>query len=50
MLGEYVDRYIEAYRAGDKKLMKNIERDLSIVGMDKYTLMILVGEKMKEDK
>lgn len=44
MLTEYVVKYAEARKAGDKKLMKSIERDLERLGMDLITLNALADD------
>ena len=48
MLEEYIRQYEAALAVGDKKAMKRIEEDLSILGMDLATLNILVRERRKE--
>lgn len=47
MLEEYLTMYEEALKNKDEKAIKRIERELNILGMDKYTLMILMGERRK---
>ena len=47
MLEEYLTMYEEALKNKDEKSIKRIERELSMLGMDKYTLMILMGERRK---
>lgn len=44
MLEDYIKEYKEALKNKDVKNQKRIEKELSILGMDKYTLMILVNE------
>ena len=46
MLEEYLKAYLDAYKKGDEKAMRQIERDLSLLGMDKATLQILAKEEM----
>lgn len=50
MLGEYIDQYVDAYKKNDRKAMEKIEKDLSKVGMDKYTLMQIVKEKVADER
>lgn len=47
MLSDYINKYKEAVAKNDKKAMERIEKDLSKLGMDKYTLTILVKELSK---
>lgn len=47
MLEEYIRQYEAALAAGDKKTMKRIEKDLSVLGMDLATLSVLVRERRK---
>jgi hypothetical protein len=47
MLEEYLTMYEEALQNKDEKAIKRIERELGMLGMDKYTLMILMGERRK---
>lgn len=47
MLEEYLTMYEEALNKKDEKSIRRIERELNILGMDKYTLMILIGERRK---
>ena len=49
-MSEYIEAYIKALRANDKKEMSRIERDLRKLGMDRYTLIVLVKELLKEGK
>jgi hypothetical protein len=49
-MSEYIEAYLQALKAKDKKEMARIERDLQKLGMDKYTLMAVVKEMMKEVK
>lgn len=44
MLSDYIDAYIQAKKDGNKKEMQRIERDLSRLGMDKYSLLAIVDE------
>ncbi len=44
MLQDYIDAYEVAIRKGDKKAAEKIEKDLARLGMDKATLMLIVGE------
>lgn len=44
MLTEYIVEYAKARKAGDKKLMKSIERDLEKLGMDLITLNSLADD------
>lgn len=44
MLSDYIDAYEAAIRRGDKKAAEKIEKDLARLGMDKATLMLIVGE------
>ena len=43
MLNDYITEYIAAKTRGDKETMNHIERDLSRLGMDRYTLQIITG-------
>ena len=47
MLSDYVIDYVEAKASGDEILATKIEKDLEILGMDKYTLTILAKEFMR---
>lgn len=47
MLSDYIQSYIEAKGKADKPKMKQIERDLGRLGMDKLTLLTLVKEAEK---
>ena len=47
MLGEYIELYKKAKEEGNEKEMKRIEKDLAKLGMDRYTLTIIVNEMMK---
>jgi uncharacterized membrane protein (DUF106 family) len=49
MLGDYIDQYVEAYKRKDRKEMERIERELSKVGMDKYTLMLIIGDRIRKE-
>lgn len=44
MLTEYIVEYAKARKAGDKKSMGRIERDLQKVGMDAITLNALADD------
>lgn len=48
MLNDYITDYIKAKRDNDTKSMKQIEKDLAKLGMDKATLLVLVEELEKE--
>nr|WP_303038329.1 hypothetical protein [Enterocloster clostridioformis] len=48
MLEEYIRQYEEAVTAGNKVVMKRIERELESLGMDQATLLVLVKERRKE--
>ena len=50
MLEEYIRQYEEAVKAGNKAIMKRIERELESLGMDRATLLVLVNERRKEAK
>lgn len=45
MLVDYIRKYIAAEDTGDQKGMRQIERELSRLGMDKATLLMLSGEE-----
>ena len=45
MLVEYIQKYIAAEDKGDKKSMRQIERVLARLGMDRATLIMLAGEE-----
>ena len=47
MLSDYIVDYVEAKNSGDEKLATKIEKDLEMLGMDKYTLTILAKEFMR---
>lgn len=47
MLSEYIDNYIKALDDNDEKSIKRIERELAMLGMDRYTLQIIVAERRK---
>ena len=49
-MNEYIQAYIQALKAKDKNEMARIERDLQKLGMDRYTLVVLVKELLKEEK
>ncbi|MCR5322023.1 MAG: hypothetical protein K6E85_01885 [Lachnospiraceae bacterium] len=49
MLHEMIARYAEALMNNDIRLARRIERELSTLGMDKATLLVLVREYMKEE-
>lgn len=42
MLADYIEQYREAMANGDKKTMREIERELAKLGMDRMTLRMLV--------
>lgn len=44
MLGDYIEEYKKALQNNDKKEQVRIEKALQSLGMDKYTLMVLVKE------
>lgn len=48
MLSEYIKMYIEAQDNNDLKRMDKLERELSSLGVDKYTLDFLAIEMRKE--
>lgn len=48
MLEEYLTMYEKALADNDVKSIRRIERELNMLGMDKYTLMILIGERKKK--
>lgn len=48
MLNDYITAYIKAKKDNDTKFMKQIEKDLARLGMDKSTLLVLVKELEKE--
>lgn len=48
MLEDYIRQYEEAVAAGNKNVMKRIERELGSLGMDRATLLVLVKERKKE--
>lgn len=48
MLQDYIDAYEAAIRDADKKKAEKIEKDLRKLGMDKATLMLIVGENKKK--
>ena len=48
-MSEYIEAYVKALKANDKKEMARIERDLQKLGMDRYTLLTVVKEVMKEE-
>lgn len=48
MLTEYLEQYEEALRNKDAKRQKTIERELSKLGMDYHTLMVLVKERERQ--
>ncbi len=50
MLEEYIQKYEAAQKEGDKKTMARIERALSSIGMDRYTLLTIVAERRKARK
>ena len=47
MLSDYIVEYVEAKASGDEKLATKIEKELAMLGMDKYTLTILANEFKK---
>ena len=47
MLSEYIEAYKEALKNKDEKQQERIERDLAKLGMDRFTLQILVKEDLK---
>lgn len=47
-MSEYIEAYVKALKANDRKEMARIERDLQKLGMDRYTLIVLVKELLKE--
>ena len=47
-MSEYIEAYVKALKANDKKEMARIERVLRKLGMDRYTLMVVVKEMIKE--
>ena len=49
MLSDMIEAYVEAQKQGNTKEMQRIEKQLAKLGMDKYTLMVLVNDiKRKE--
>ena len=48
-MSEYIEAYVKALKANDKKEMARIERNLWRLGMDKHTLLVVVKEMMKEE-
>ena len=46
MLRDYIIAYKKAMENKDEKEMKRIEKDLSQLGMDRYTLRMLVKETL----
>lgn len=48
MLQDYVNGYVDAYEAKDKKKMRQIEGTLFRLGMDKMTLIMLASDILKE--
>ena len=46
MLSDYIKAYKEAMEKKDEKEMKRIEKDLSQLGMDRYTLRTLAKETL----
>ena len=49
MLSDYIDEYAAAKKNGDEKKMKQIERDLASLGMDKHTLLTILKEMETEE-
>lgn len=49
MLSDYIVDYVEAKASGDEKLATKIENNLAMLGMDRYTLMILAKEFMRRE-
>lgn len=45
MLADYIEQYKEAMANEDKKTMREIEKDLAKLGMDRMTLRLLVEQK-----
>lgn len=50
MLEDYIEEYEKAMLSGDKKKMAKIEKELATLGMDKYTLAVLIKERKKTKK
>lgn len=49
MINDYLIEYEEAMEKGDSKRMRQIERDLASVGMDKMTILVLIDERRKNN-
>lgn len=49
MLSDYIVDYVNAKASGDEKLAAKIEKDLAILGMDRYTLHILANEFRRQE-
>lgn len=44
MLEDYIKEYKEAWQNYDREKCLKIEKELQILGVDKYTLMVLMRE------
>lgn len=49
MLSEIIDAYRMARREGNKNEMQRLEKQLSRLGMDRYSLMAIVDELDKKE-
>lgn len=50
MLSDYIDAYIEAAMAGNKKEKLRIAKELNKLSMDNTTIAIVASERYKEMK